>query len=118
MPHLKLDATSNVLELDDIPQILRELVAELCRHETMMASSVKAYFREQSVWAMGEGARPGFVHLEVAVLEGRPLELKRAIAQALRGVIERGFARSIAEGRVGITIEIRDMDRSTYLKTS
>lgn len=117
MPHLKLDATSNVLELDEVPQILRELVEELCRHETMDAASVKAYFREQSVWAMGEGARAGFVHLEVALLEGRPVELKRAIAEGMRGVIFRCFARSLAEGLIGVTIEIRDMDRATYLKT-
>ncbi|MCC7436113.1 MAG: hypothetical protein IT363_15665 [Methanoregulaceae archaeon] len=116
MPHLKLDATSNVLELGEMPEILRELVAELCRHETIDPASVKAYFHEQRVWTMGEGARPGFVHLEVAVLDGRPLELKQAIAQGMRGVLERCFARSIAEGLVGFTIEVRDMDRATYVK--
>lgn len=116
MPHLKLDATSNVLEVGAVPEILRELVAELCRHETIDPASVKAYFREQSVWSMGKGARPGFIHLEVAVLDGRPLELKQAIAQGMRGVLERCFARSIAEGLVGLTIEIRDMDRATYVK--
>ncbi len=116
MPHLKLDATRNVLELDEVPQILGELVVELCRHETMDAASVKAYFREHSVWAMGEGARRGFVHLEVALLDGRPVELKRAIAEGIRGVIERCFARSLAAGLVGVTIEVRDMDRATYVK--
>lgn len=116
MPHLKLDASSNLLELGNLPEILRQLVAEFCRHETIDPASVKAYFREQGVWAMGEGARPGFVHLEVAVLDGRPIELKQAIAQGMRGVLERCFARSIAEGLVGLTIEIRDMDRATYVK--
>jgi 5-carboxymethyl-2-hydroxymuconate isomerase len=116
VPHLKLDVSSNALGQVDVSEVLTKLVAELCRHETIDPASVKAYFREQSVWAMGKGARPGFIHLEVAVLDGRPLELKQAIAQGMRGVLERCFARSIAEGLVGLTIEIRDMDRATYVK--
>lgn len=116
MPHLKLDVSRNILELDDVPAILRELVAEFCHHETIDAASVKAYARVYDTWAMGEGARPGFVHLELALLDGRPVELKRAITEGICGVIERCFARSLAAGLVGVTVEVRDMDRATYVK--
>lgn len=116
MPHLKLDVSANAYEITEVSAILHQLVAELCRFETIDPASVKAYFREHKTWAMGEGARPGFVHLEVAILDGRPLDLKQAIADGMRRVLERCFARSIAEGLLGLTIEIRDMDRATYVK--
>lgn len=116
MPHLKLDVSSNVLALTEIEPVLRRLVDELCRHETIDSASVKAYAREHEMWAMGEGARPGFIHLEVAILDGRPLELKQRIAQGMRGVLESAFATALADGTAGLTIEVRDIDRATYVK--
>lgn len=116
MPHLKLDVSSNALEGTDLSTVLNQLVAELSRYETIDSASVKAYFREHSLWAMGEGARPGFIHLEVAILDGRPLDLKQRIAQGMRGVLESAFATVLAGGAAGLTIEVRDMDRATYVK--
>lgn len=116
MPHLKLDVSSNVLAGTDISTVLNQLVAELSRHETIDPASVKAYCREHSVWAMGQGARAGFIHLEVAILDGRPVDLKQRIAQGMRGVLESAFATALADGTAGLTIEVRDMDRATYVK--
>lgn len=99
-----------------MPEILRDLVAEFSLYETVDPTSVKAYFREHTIWVMGADARPGFVHLEVALLDGRPIQLKQAIAEGLRKVLTRCFERSLADQRIGITIEVRDMDRATYVK--
>lgn len=116
MPHLKLDVSSNAAAGVDVQAVLDELVIELSRHETIDSMSVKAYFREHTVWAMGEGARPGFVHLEAAILEGRPLELRKQIAQGLRAVLESAFSTPLCQGLAGLTIEVREMDRATYVK--
>jgi len=116
MPHLKLDVSNNVLVQTEIQDVLRALVDELSRHETIDSASVKAYVREHSVWAMGQGARSGFIHLEVAILEGRPPDLKQRIAQGLRKVLEQTFAEPLELGVAGLTIEVRDMERATYIK--
>lgn len=116
MPHLKLDVSSNVLAHTEVQPVLQQLVDELSRQETIDSASVKAYVREHSVWAMGEGGRSGFIHLEVAILDGRPFDLKQRIAQGMRGVLESAFATALTDGTAGLTIEVRDMDRAAYVK--
>lgn len=116
MPHIHLETTANLQENSDIPDILEALVAELCRHGTISAASVKAYHTLRAVWTMGEGAPTGFVHCTVAILSGRPLELRKAIAAGMRGVLDRYYGAAVQAGDAGITLEVREMDRETYVK--
>ncbi len=116
MPHIRLDTTADLPENADIPEILGDLVAELLRHQTIDAASIKAYHTLRVNWAMGDGARPGFVHCEVAILTGRPVELRKAIAAGISDLLRRRFATSLESGDAGLTVEVREMDRETYVK--
>lgn len=116
MPHIRLDTTADLPENADVPEILANLVDELGRHATIDAASIKAYHTLRVNWAMGEGARDGFVHCEVAILTGRPLELRKAIAEGMAAVLRRRFAASLESGDAGLTVEVREMDRETYVK--
>ena len=116
MPHIHLETTADLPENSNVPDILEALTAELSTQETVASASIKAYHSLRSVWCMGEGAPAGFAHCEVAVLEGRPLELRQKMANALMGVLREHFADSLAAGEVSVTLELREMAKETYLK--
>lgn len=116
MPHIVLETTSDLLENDRIPDLLEALVHELCLHDTVTPSAVKAYHGLRMNWHMGPGAPRGFAHCEVRLLGGRPVELRRAIADAMDARLRGLLAESLAEGVAGVTLEVREMDPETYRK--
>lgn len=116
MPHIHLETTADLHENGNIPDILEALVSKLCTFETVDSKSVKAYHLLRSNWVMGEGAPPGFAHCTVAILSGRPPELKQAIASGMYAELKQQFAFSLENGEVSLTLELRDMDRETYHK--
>ena len=116
MPHIHLETTADLPENADVPDLLEALTAELASHETIPSASIKAYHSLRSVWHMGEGAAPGFAHCEVALLAGRPLELRKTIGEAMIAVMRESFAASLEANEVYLTLEVREMDRETYFK--
>lgn len=116
MPHIHLEATANLVELSDIAKILQDLAAKLSTFETVSPPAVKAYFTQRQVWAVGEGGAKGFVHCTVAVLSGRPLELRKRIADGITELLRTSFSRSLECGDAALTLELREMDKETYIK--
>lgn len=117
MPHLILETTADLPENAHVPDILEALVQELATYKTVNSDSIKAYHSLRSVWAMGAGAPPGFAHLTVAILSGRPLELRQRIAEGLSRILHEHLAESLAANEVSVTVELREMDRETYVKS-
>ncbi|HZH98924.1 MAG TPA: hypothetical protein VEX38_08125 [Fimbriimonadaceae bacterium] len=116
MPHIHLETTANLQENDSIPDILEELVSILSAQETVAADSIKSYHTLRHTWAMGGGAPLGFVHCTVALLSGRPLELRQAISSAIGDYLKERFAESLGSSEAGLTVELREMNRETYYK--
>lgn len=116
MPHIHLETTADLPENADVPDILESLVATLAVQETVAPATIKAYHSLRSNWAMGEGAPAGIAHCTVMVLSGRPLELRRTISQAMFETLKRGFFASLEANEVSLTLEVREMERETYLK--
>lgn len=116
MPHIHLQTTANILENDRIPEILRMLADRLAQFDTIDSASIKAYHTLRESWAMGSGAKPGFVHCEAAILTGRPVELRKEIADGLATLLRDVFASSFGADLAGLTVEIREIDRETYVK--
>lgn len=116
MPHIHLETTADLPENGNIPDILEALVAKLCTYETIQSASVKAYHLLRSNWHMGEGAPPGFCHCTVAILDGRPLGLRKQIAEGMYTELKSHFDMSLENQEVSITLEVREMDRETYMK--
>ncbi len=116
MPHIRMLVTSNAIQDAYIPAVLSELVKTLAGFETIDSKSIKAYCRDLPQWSMGEGATEGFVHVEVCILSGRDLALRKTIAEWMEKVLRTHYQAAINEGRVGVTVELREMDRETYQK--
>ena len=121
MPHIHLETTSDVAENQDVQDILGRLVARLATFDTFQSPSIKCYHSLRSTWEMGEGAPEGFVHCTVSIMAGRPEELRIAIADAMYDELTSSFSLSLGQtsdhsGSISLTLEIREMDKSTYRK--
>ncbi|RYI20290.1 MAG: hypothetical protein EON48_08885, partial [Acetobacteraceae bacterium] len=95
VPHIHLQTTADLHENGDIPEILATLTQTLSTMETVSPAAVKAYHTLRSNWVVGEGHPDGFAHVEVAVLAGRPEELRIKIADAMFAVLKEAFATSL-----------------------
>lgn len=58
----------------------------------------------------------GFIHLQVNIIEGRPLEAKQNASNRLHEYLKQFFAKSFSDLKCSITVEIRDMNKDTYSK--
>jgi 5-carboxymethyl-2-hydroxymuconate isomerase len=116
MPHIHLETTAGLQENGSVHKILEQLAKHLSTYETIASASVKAYHTQREHWAMGEGATPGFIHCTVSVLSGRPLVLRRAIAEGMYALLREQFRSSVEAGEAAITFELREMDKDTYIK--
>ena len=116
MPHIRLQTTSDVVENQDLVEILERLVAKLASFETVSPPAIKAYHNLQHTWLIGDGGPHGFIHCEVAILSGRPKELKNAIADGMYAELLDCFSASRDSKEAGITLELREMDKEAYRK--
>ena len=116
MPHIRLECSANVAQEDQLAPLFASLVDILAGFDTITPSAIKAYGAVRYAWAMGEGARPGFIHCEIALLTGRNAALRTEIGAAIADYLERHFASEIASGKAGVTVEVREMDALTYQK--
>jgi len=114
MPHLHLETTADLPENADVPDILQALVEVLAEVDTVDPAKIKAYHTLRSVWAVGPGHKPGFAHLTVSVVDGRTLEWRNGIADALHDVLREQFQMSLEEDDAAVTLEVREMEGATY----
>lgn len=111
MPHILLSVSGGVPV--DFDQVLQSLVDELSSTESVESKSIKAYGQVFDDWKMGLGAKGSFVHCEVRVLIGRTEDWRMELADRMFPVLMRAFA---ANSDVQFTLEIREMERTTYRK--
>ena len=113
MPHLLLRLSGRAGLPKSPPEILAELVARFSEVETVRPEAVKAALQVVGDYATGMGHPGEFAHLEVAVLSGRPIELRQKMGDLMHDCM-----RSLwPDARVGVTVEVREMDASTYRKS-
>lgn len=113
MPHIVVESSSKTLA--NPRELLQRLVRALSDCETVDPAAVKGRFVEHSVWELGSGAPDEFVHVNVAIMEGRPDDLRRSMADQLYAVAKEYVERERGH-KVVVTLELRDMDLPTYRK--
>lgn len=116
MPHIILETTADLYENANIPDILEALVSRLSSFETIDSKAIKAYHTLRSNWRMGDGAPPGFAHLTVGILGGRPLPLRVQITDGMYKELLSHFQLSIEHDDISVTLEVREFDKDTYRK--
>jgi 5-carboxymethyl-2-hydroxymuconate isomerase len=114
MPHIHLTTTANIVAVEPINKVLKKLVDLLSDFDTIQPEAIKAYHTIREVWEMGAGAKPGFIHCEVALLTGRSQPLRQEIGIAFEKKLTDLFLGAIESDLAKITVEVREMDAETY----
>ncbi len=116
MPHISVEISGNVARPGRLKPLLAELAERLGQTESIEEDAVKAYLSVREHFATNPSGPPGFAHVEVALMKGRPLELRQQIAESMREIIAAEFVEKIGHNEIAITVEIREMDPDTYLR--
>jgi len=119
MPHLTLEYSDNLPEPLDHRALFASLHAVLERLGSFSPSQMKSRAVPQALYYTGTGAPDNiFVHLTVAVLNGRDPALWQQISAELLVILQSAFARAWIERPCDLTVEIREMRREWYSKTT
>ena len=112
MPHIELRVSPNLADKVDGHTLLQKLVVRLAEFDTVSPVAIKGYQVRIDQYLMGEGAPDGFIHVTASILSGRPVDTRREMGQALHAIVKQEADRHAA----GASVEIREMDKETYVK--
>ncbi|WP_299016953.1 5-carboxymethyl-2-hydroxymuconate Delta-isomerase [uncultured Photobacterium sp.] len=114
MPNLVMEYADPVAERVNVPGLLEDLHLVLLSCGLFEDNSVKSRSYPCHTWLVGpEGDLKTFIHIELRMLSGRSAEQKRSLSRSLMTVLEQ-HASTIHS----LTVDISDMDRESFLKTS
>lgn len=114
MPHIYLDYSSNVPGDLATLALMKQFHSILADHGVSIGNC-KSRATERVAYVVGDGSRDeSFVHLDVAMLEGRSPEAKESIGTALLRALIDTYGGLDPEPQ--LTVEIRDIPRTSYFK--
>ncbi len=117
MPQLTLQYTDNIgspVEFDHLFSQMHEVLSEVAG---IRIENCKSRAMALSDYRVGRGEAGGaFVHVEVAILAGRPLETREKIGRLLLEVLRAAYAQPLDKHDLQITVEVRDLQKDLYFK--
>jgi 5-carboxymethyl-2-hydroxymuconate isomerase len=115
MPHLTVEYTSNLIGLD-VRQVLATLNAALAESGHFDSPDIKSRAVRLDDILIGDGTDFGaYVHVTLRLMEGRAAEIKARLGARLLAEL-RKFLRNDRPYPVQLTVEICELDRSSYAK--
>ena len=111
MPHLVLEASTNIIEANSrIKQCLIECQNLLTEKLPTQLSSCKSRYIKHEVYVVGNNdTNNAFVHLDVKVLSGRSPQVLTAIVEDLKQLLIKSFNQSAVALKLDISIELSDL---------
>ncbi|MCC7304625.1 MAG: 5-carboxymethyl-2-hydroxymuconate Delta-isomerase [Alphaproteobacteria bacterium] len=118
MPHITVEYSSNMLERPDTASFLRKLHDALVGtgHYKMEDIKSRIVMHDQFLVANGEKDQC-FAHLHLAIMP-REEKVKKETSALLMDILKEYFPHSLAEKNCALSVEIRDLDKPSYIKTS
>ncbi|QQZ43490.1 5-carboxymethyl-2-hydroxymuconate Delta-isomerase [Pseudomonas sp. SK3(2021)] len=117
MPHLYMEYTANLPQLDADKALLRFNHA-LVASGQFAEYDIKSRARKVETFRVGTGlGERAFVHVKLSLLSGRSPQIKKQLSQSLLAVLQ-----ELCEWPAGVelqlAVEILDIDRDSYGKLS
>jgi len=108
MPHLTLEYTNN-LEFD-VQELLARLHSELTATGAIKLKAIKSRAICHSDFRMADGnPQYAFVHVNLLIREGRPLEVQKDLTQRVLKVLEDTFGQRFEDGYLSLSVDIKEM---------
>ena len=108
MPHLTLEYTAN---LDvDVQPLLARMHAELVATGAINLKGLKSRAVRHSDYRIADGNPDyAFVHVNLLIREGRPLEVQKEIAQRVMALLKETFGHRFENGYLSLSVDIKEM---------
>lgn len=108
MPHLTLEYTDN---LDfDVQPILARLHSELVTTGAINLKGLKSRAIRHLEYRIADGnPNYAFVHVNLLIRQGRPLEIQQEAARRVMGVLEEFFGARFAQSQLSLSVDIKEM---------
>jgi 5-carboxymethyl-2-hydroxymuconate isomerase len=117
MPHLTLEYSANLSRTPPTPDLLLALHHLLETVGGIRLENCKSRWREVEDWVVGPGdPHAAFVHLDMRFLEGKPLEIQRALGESALEILVSHFRPEPPGIDLQITVEVREIRKATYFK--
>ena len=119
MPHIRLEYTNNItieFEFNDLFQEVHQVLNQVAGIKIENCKS-RAICLTDFYAGNGE-KKEAFVHLDVSFFEGRSTSDKKEVGEQLLGVLRKYFKVGFAVYKLQITIEVHEIDRAMYFKTT
>jgi 5-carboxymethyl-2-hydroxymuconate isomerase len=108
MPHLTLEYTGN---LDfEVQPLLARLHSELVATGAINLKGLKSRAVRQSEYRIADGnPEYAFVHVDLLIREGRPLEVQKDASQRVLAVLKETFGQRLKSGHLSLSVDIKEM---------
>ena len=117
MPHITLEYTANLSENPPTRELLLSLHHLLQAMAGIRIENCKGRWRKVEDWVVGSGEENlAFVHLDLRFLEGRTVEIQRAVGQGALDVLKAHFHPGPEGVDLQITVEVGEIRKETYFK--
>ena len=69
------------------------------------------------IYCVGNGEQDrAFVHLQLAMMPGRSMEIKCVATARMLAFLQESFSRSCKQLRCTITVEVRELEKESYVR--
>lgn len=108
MPHLTLEYSDNI-EFEVKP-LLKALNDELAATGAVNLKGIKSRAVRRTEYRIADGYEGyAFVHLNILLREGRPIETRQEIARRLMAVLEDTFGHHFENGYISLSVDMKEM---------
>lgn len=117
MPHCILEYSDNIIDKTDNPAILKNIHDILVTTGGFSFNDIKSRAVVHGDYLIGDGD-PGraFIALTISFLGGRQTEFKKKISDQCMEILLKSFPESREKLKLSATVEIRELDKDTYLR--
>jgi 5-carboxymethyl-2-hydroxymuconate isomerase len=108
MPHLTLEYTDNVES--DVQPLLARLHDTLVATGAVNLKGLKSRAIRHTEYRIADGYEGyAFVHLNILLKEGRPVETQQEVAKRAMAVLEETFGHRFDQGYLSLSVDIKEM---------
>ena len=108
MPHLTLEYTDNIDF--DVQTLLACLHSELVATGAINLKGLKSRVVRHSEYRIADGnPEYAFVHVNLLIREGRPLEVQKDASQRVMAVLEETFGERFNNNYLSLSVDIKEM---------
>jgi len=117
MPHCILEYSDNIIDKTDNPAILKNIHNILVATKLFSLNDIKSRAIIHHDYLVGDGNPDrAFVNLTVSFLSGKDENVKKKISKDCLEILKKSFPLSSEKLKLSMTVEIRELDKETYLR--